>query len=108
MTQTKNLEAGRKVLLSDLLFGKVLTTLGELARIPIPRDGKRDVRAIGRYIMDAELAREHILKLLDALAGYRAEPEDLAAARSTLKEEATEAVSVALAWMTARNAENWQ
>ena len=108
MTQTKNREAGRTVTLGEQSRAMVLNTLGQLARIPIPRDGKRDVRAIGRYIMDAELAREHILKLLDALAGYRAEPEDLAAARSTLKEEATEAVSVALAWMAARNAENWQ
>lgn len=48
------------------------------------------------------------MKLLNALAGYQAEPEDLAAARSTLKEEATEAVSDALAWIAARNAEDWQ
>ena len=32
-------------LLSGQLFGKVLTALGELARIPIPRCGKRTVHS---------------------------------------------------------------
>jgi hypothetical protein len=95
-------------LLSGPLFGKVLTTLGELARIPMPRDGKRDVRSMGRYMRDAEVAREHTMKLLNTLAGYQAEPEDLAAARSTLKEEATEAVTDASAWMADRKTENWE
>ena len=57
-------------LLSGQLFGKVLTALGELARIPIPRCGKRTVHSMGRYIRDAE----HTMKLLNALAGYQAEP----------------------------------
>jgi hypothetical protein len=95
-------------LLSGQLFGKVLTALGELARIPIPRCGKRTVHSMGRYIRDAEVAREHTMKLLNALAGYQAEPEDLAAARSTLKEEATDALADALSWMADRKAENWE
>jgi hypothetical protein len=48
------------------------------------------------------------MKLLNALAGYQAEPEDLAAARSTLKEEATDALADALSWMADRKAENWE
>lgn len=108
MTQTKKLEAGRKVLLSGPLFDNVLTALGELARIKMPRDGKRDVSSMGRYISDAEVARKHTMKLLNTLAGYRTDREDLAAARSTLKEEATEALADASAWMAARNAEDWQ
>ncbi len=95
-------------LLSGQLFSKVLTALGELARIPIPRCGKRTVHSMGRYIRDAEVAREHTMKLLNALAGYQAEPEDLAAARSTIKKEATEAVVDASAWMADRKTENWE
>jgi len=95
-------------MLTGQMFVKVLTALGELACIPIPRCGKRTVYSMGRYIRDAEVAREHTMKLLNALAGYQAEPEDLAAARSALKEEATEAVADALAWMADRKTENWE
>ena len=63
----------RAVGLPEGLRVKVLDALWELARIPMPRQGKRDIQSMQRFARDTEDARAHTRDLLSKLAGYQAE-----------------------------------
>jgi hypothetical protein len=86
----------------------VLDALWELARIPMPREGKRDVQSMQRFARDVEEARTHTRDLLSKLAGYQAEADDVAHAKVELVAETKEALGKAQEWLTQRQKDNWQ
>lgn len=98
----------RAVGLPENLRLKVLHMLGELAQIPIPRDGKRDVCSMGEFMRDAENARNHTVNLLRTLAGYKAEADDVAHAKAELVAETKEALGKAQEWLAGRQEDDWR
>ncbi len=84
-----------------------LERLGDLVQIPRTKEGKRDGKTLARFARDTETANGYALQLLEALAGFQAEPEDAHAARVELSNDALEALSDSAQWLEQRKAENW-
>lgn len=98
----------RAVGLPEGLRVKVLDALWELARIPMPREGKRDIQSMQRFARDTEDARAHTRDLLSKLAGYQAEADDVAHAKAELVAETKEALGKAQKWMAQRQEDDWR
>lgn len=98
----------RAVGLPESLRVKVLDTLWELTKTPIPAKGRRGTLAIEQFFQDVETARGHTRDLLSKLAGYKAEADDVAHAKAELVAETKEALGKAQEWLTQRQKDNWQ
>lgn len=98
----------RAVGLPEGLRVKVLDALWELARIPMPREGKRDVQSMQCFARDTEDARAHTRDLLSKLAGYQAEADDVAHAKAELVAETKEALGKAQKWLAQRQEDGWR
>lgn len=84
-----------------------LSRIGDLAQIPMPREGKRTIETMTHYVNDMEKARHWIVELAQVLAGMIAEPEDRQAAKIELIKQAGEALNESEEWLARRRTESW-
>ncbi len=82
--------------------------LNELMQIPMPREGKRDGHTLSVYMRDAREAQRYALRLLDALGGFTADPDDVHAAGQELRTMAREALTDSATWLLRRKEEDWK